>query len=283
MPELPEVENLVLELKRVLTGLEIDRAQVRNDSILDSPCQELQAGISGKEIIQVRRIGKYIRIQLSDCFLWFHLGMTGQLLFEDLPAQLDPHVHFILSFAGSRKRLFYRDVRRFGRIALSPSAESEWPAGVRRLGREPKECSQEAFASLFKLSRARIKNLLLNQKVVSGLGNIYADESLHRAGIHPLRRAHELPRRRLFRLHEAICEVLEEATRYGGSSVDDYLHLDRTRGRFQELHRVYGRGGKNCQTCTTPIRKIKLSGRSSSFCPRCQQYRERSQQPARNL
>lgn len=271
MPELPEVENLVFELKRVLTGRTITCVEVRNDSILESPREELETALPGKKVIQVGRIGKYIRIELSDpLFLWFHLGMTGQLLFEDPVPLSDPHLHFVLSFAGSSKGLFYRDIRRFGRIALSPSRESEWPAGVRRLGLEPKEWSQEAFASLLKMRHARIKSLLLNQELVSGLGNIYADESLHRAGIHPLKRAHRLPRRRLFRLHEAICEVLEEAIQWGGSSVDDYLHLDGTRGRFQEFHRVYGRGGKDCRTCGERIRKIKLSGRTSSFCPGCQ-------------
>lgn len=235
----------------------------------------LEDELEGKRIIRIGRAGKYLRFELSgNRILWFHLGMTGQLLLGGPSSALGSHTHFVVSFIRSEKRLFFRDVRRFGRIALTSLREDQCPKGVRSLGLEPRQWDREAFASLFKMRRARIKNLLLNQKVVAGLGNIYADESLHRAGIHPLRRPHQIPRWRLLRLHEAICEILEEAVRWGGSSIDDYVHWDGTQGRFQQFHRVYGREGKGCGTCGTAVRRLRLSGRASSFCPRCQSYQE---------
>jgi len=271
MPELPEIETLVLQLKRILEGKVISNVEIRNPSILKAPKKEFEEKLIGKKVTQIKRRGKYIRTDLSEnVILWFHLGMTGQLLFESSVGFPKPHTHFILSFAGFKKKLFYRDVRRFGRIALSPSEESKFPEGVRRLGLEPSDWDQKAFISLFKERRGRIKNLLLNQALMAGIGNIYADESLYRAGIRPFRRACQVGPQGLGRLHTAVCELLEEAIRWGGSSIDDYLHLDGTTGNFQNFHRVYGRGGEGCRSCGTEIRTIKLSGRSSSFCPHCQ-------------
>ena len=270
MPELPEVETLVVQLNRKLEGRRISGVEIRNDSLLRSPRSALWENLGGNQIVRIARRGKYIRMDLSgDSSLWFHLGMTGQLFLEHPPASLRPHTHFILSFFDSEERLFYRDIRRFGRIALTPAGQED-PEGVRHLGLEPQEWNSIKWASLFKTRRARIKSLLLNQRVVAGLGNIYADESLHRAGIHPLRRASGISRPRLERLREAVCEVLEEAIRSGGSSIDDFIHLDGGRGRFHEFHRVYGRAGGNCFRCASMIRTVKVSGRTSSFCPHCQ-------------
>lgn len=272
MPELPEVETLTVQLNQNLRGLRISKAELRTPSIFETPYGPLTAQVVGKQITQVKRRGKYIQVELSgDRFLWFHLGMTGQLFFarEESVASLS-HIHFVLSFEETEERIFYRDVRRFGHIALSPASQDQFPEGVRHLGPEPSDWREDDFASFFRTRRARIKSLLLNQTLVAGLGNIYADESLYRAGIRPARRAHQIGRDRLRRLHRAMCEVLEEAIRWGGSSIDDYLHLDGTAGQFQEFHRVYGRGGEKCGTCGSLIRSVKLSGRTSSFCPRCQ-------------
>jgi len=270
MPELPEVETLVTELACALGNQKISGLEIRNPSLLETPRSWFEKEIPGRKIVRVGRRGKFISVYLSEgLVLWFHLGMTGQLLLkESLPSAT--HVHFILSFEDSTQRLFYRDVRRFGRIVLTSDEEEAFPKAVRELGPEPWDWAPEAFVSFVKGRRARIKSLLLDQRVVAGLGNIYADESLYRAGIHPLRRAEEVPRTRLSRLHQSICEVLQEAIECGGSSIDDYLHLDGAKGQFQEFHQVYGRTGGGCVACGTPIRKIKLSGRSSSYCPRCQ-------------
>ncbi len=271
MPELPEIETLAFELRQSLAGREIRGLQIRNDSILETPRRWLEKNLPGKRIVQIGRRGKYLRAELTGGFtLWIHLGMTGQLLLEDSPAALTSHTHFRLTFTGTRQELLFRDPRRFGRIALTPYRGEELPRGVQRLGLEPAEWKCQEFSAFVKRRRARIKSLLLDQRVVAGLGNIYADESLYRAGIHPLRRARKIPRTKLSRLHGVILKVLEEAVRWGGSSIDDYVHLDGERGRFQEFHKVYGKKGEGCEICRTPIQSVKLSGRTSSFCPRCQ-------------
>lgn len=271
MPELPEVENLVSELGRTLPGCVISSVKVQNGEILKSPRAWFSKSLLGKSIVRISRRGKFIRMDLTDgLLLWFHLGMTGQLLLGGLPPKLGRHTHLVLSFRDTKQRLYFRDPRRFGQVVLTREGEEAFPSGVKRLGPEPKEWGTEEFVSCLKKRRGRIKNLLLNQRLMAGLGNIYADESLHRAGIHPLRRAERIPRKRLSRLHQAICEVLGEAIRWGGSSIDDYLHLNGEKGRFQEFHKVYGRAGKDCPGCGTPIQRLKLSGRSSAFCPHCQ-------------
>jgi len=275
MPELPEVETLALQLNQTLRGRRISKVEIRTPSLLGNPPHQFKTQLIGREVTQVKRRGKYIQMECSDRItLWFHLGMTGRLILKsssESPATSpESHIHFILFFKGSREGLFYRDVRRFGHITLSPSEKTQFPEKVQRLGPEPLDWKEEDFALFFKTRRARIKSLLLNQTLVAGLGNIYADESLHRAGIRPLRRAHGIGRDRLQRLHQAVCEVLNEAIRHGGSSIDDYLHLDGTAGKFQEFHRVYGRRGEKCGTCGSRIQSVKLSGRTASFCPRCQ-------------
>ena len=267
MPELPEVETLVSELKNSLSGLTLSGIEIQNPSILKTPVEEF-SNLIDQKIIGIGRRGKYIQVVLSqNQILWIHLGMTGQLLFEKSFSP-KPHTHLIFSFEGCDEKLLFCDPRRFGGITLTSGLEV--PDGVKRLGREPRDWDRPAFVSLLKERRGRIKNLLLNQTLVAGLGNIYADESLYRAGIRPLHRACRVTRRRLERLHAAVCEILEEAIQAGGSSIDDYVHLDGTAGNFQHLHRVYGRGGENCFHCGTRIRSVKLSGRTSSFCPHCQ-------------
>jgi len=271
MPELPEVETLVRELRGALKGLRVRDVFVRNPLILGTPRPVFEKNLPGQSVREVRRIGKYIRVELAgNWVLWFHLGMTGRLFFAHPRARVPSHTHFALSFENFPRPLFYRDIRRFGMIALTSRESEARPPGVSRLGPEPGDWDPEDFTSEFKARRARIKNLLLNQNLIAGLGNIYADESLHRAGIHPLKRAHRIPRKGLHRLHGAICEVLEEAVRWGGSSIDDYRRLDGSPGEFQKFHRVYGREGAECPACSRPVRKIRLSGRSSSFCPQCQ-------------
>lgn len=261
----------MVELSRALRNRKISAVEIRNESILETPRQELERKLPGKTIRHVGRRGKFIQIGLSSrLILWFHLGMTGQLLLKRMPA-FPPHTHFLLSFQDFPGLLLYRDVRRFGRIALTPSREEEFPEGVRQLGPEPWDWEEQAFVSEMKARRARIKSLLLDQRFVSGLGNIYADESLYRAGIRPLKPAGRVPRARLSRLHRSMCQVLKEAIQWGGSSIDDYLHLDGQRGRFQEFHQVYGRTGERCEACASRIRAVKLSGRTSAYCPKCQQ------------
>lgn len=269
MPELPEIETLASQLRREISGFVFSQIEIRSPEIFGTPLQLLQEKIPGKKILGVKRRGKFLGLVLSgELSLWFHLGMTGQLLWKDEEA--DPHTHFIIKFDGTDKVLVFRDIRKFGKVVLSNGNPQKLPDSIRLLGPEPFELSVQQFAGLFKKRTGRIKSLLLNQRIVAGLGNIYADESLFRAGIDPRRRPNRLSYEKLAGLHQSICNTLKDAIDHGGSSIDDYVHTDGRRGDFQNFHRVYGRMKQLCFQCETPIRRIRLAGRSSFFCPQCQ-------------
>lgn len=270
MPELPEVQTLVLELSPELTGRVILDARFPERSLLKMPASKIREMVVGRTIQGLTRRGKFLGIRLDrEVILWIHLGMTGQLFWsaDDLR---DPHRHFILSFREISDKLIFRDVRKFGKIFVTDGRTELFPHGLRELGPEPFELAEDRFISLFRDRTGRIKNLLMNQKIIAGLGNIYADESLHRAGIHPARRPHRLVKRRLRLLHQAVCETLAEAISKGGSTIDDYRRSDGSNGGFQHLHRVYGRVGKPCGTRGVKVERIRLAGRSAFFCPKCQ-------------
>lgn len=272
MPELPEVETVARGLRAALPGRRLLEVNLRRASVFRGEAERL-ARLGGGTVGAVRRGGKYLVIEVSQRRrLWqlmFHLGMTGQLLLQPPEAEELPHTHAVLTFSGGRT-LHFRDPRRFGRIALAaaPAGGGFAPELGVAAGAEPLEVSAEDFAVLFQHRAAPIKSALLNQKLLRGLGNIYADESLFRAGIHP--RAHHLSRPRLERLRRAVREVLEEAIGAGGSSISDYVASDGTPGWFHLQHRVYGRTGEPCPGCGGPIRRLVLAGRSAHFCAHCQ-------------
>ncbi|MGC2246826.1 MAG: bifunctional DNA-formamidopyrimidine glycosylase/DNA-(apurinic or apyrimidinic site) lyase [Terriglobales bacterium] len=191
-----------------------------------------------------------------------HLGMTGRLVVCEPGAEIAKHTHLIATLA-SRRELRFIDPRMFGKLSVHAAAFD--PGGV-----EPLEVSEEDFVALFRGRKTPIKSALLNQKLVRGVGNIYADESLFRAGIRPRRRASTITRAQLGKLHHAVREVLREAIALGGSSISDYVDADGEEGFFQLQHRVYGREGEACLVCKTPVRRIVLVGRSSHYCPKCQ-------------
>ena len=198
---------------------------------------------------------------LGGGYLVIHLGMTGRLL---LGGPVGKHTHAVLTL--DRGVLLYDDSRQFGCIQFSEA----FPERVAKLGPEPLEVTLEDFAAALKHRKTRVKALLLNQSFLRGLGNIYADEALFRAGIHPLAVPARLPSDRARRLHEAIIAVLTEAIAAGGSSISDYVDAQGRKGFFQLSHRVYQRTGEPCVTCGTPIRRLLVAQRSSHFCPRCQ-------------
>lgn len=265
MPELPEVENLVLQLRSGLSGRSLLRMKVWTPSILSGPLLKGETALSS-----VSRRGKYLCFTFSSAGeLWVHLGMTGQLLLSEKETPRQKHDHALFLFSGGL-RLVFRDVRRFGGLFSRRNPSEPLTKGIAALGPDPFEISAEEFASLMKKRTGLIKSLLLNQSLVSGIGNIYADESLHRAGIHPKRRAGTVKKERLESLHRKICEVLNEAIAEGGSSINDYMHLNGRSGQFQNLHRVYGKEAKPCLVCSLPIRRIRIASRSSFFCIRCQ-------------
>jgi formamidopyrimidine-DNA glycosylase len=274
MPELPEVETIARGVHERVRGVRIAEVWFGSHTQpFKNPLAYQAQGLEGKVILGVRRVGKHIVCELGDgadaplLAQWIvHLGMTGRLLVTTPDAKIAPHTHARLGLSDGRELRFV-DPRRFGRLEFRELRQNEAFTGP---GTEPLSVSAEDFAALFRGRKLSIKAALLNQKLLHGVGNIYADESLFRAGIRPRRIAGRLKRTELLRLHEALIEVLQHAIALGGSSVSDYVDANGVRGFFQLEHRVYMRTGQPCQICGTPIRKIQLAGRSTHFCPVCQ-------------
>ncbi|HUN88233.1 MAG TPA: bifunctional DNA-formamidopyrimidine glycosylase/DNA-(apurinic or apyrimidinic site) lyase [Terriglobales bacterium] len=277
MPELPEVETVARGLQKRLAGDVIESVWVgEKTQPLKSSAQEIVAALEGSRIVRARRVGKHIAIDLerapetraaavtqSEPTQWIvHLGMTGSMLVTSPAAPIEKHTHLIARMT-SGKELRFVDPRMFGKLAVVLET-------FQAPGREPLEIDFEAFAKLFRGRKTPIKSALLNQSLLSGVGNIYADESLARAGIRPRRRAASLTREELKKLYDALKKVLHEAIAAGGSSVSDYVDPDGERGFFQIKHLVYGREGKPCRKCKTPIKRVVIAGRSSHYCPKCQ-------------
>jgi formamidopyrimidine-DNA glycosylase len=279
MPELPEVETVVRGLRLSLPGRTVAEVRFGKTDFVDNPA-EIADRLPGMRISDVTRLGKFISIGLeastqcdtqaapsSRSYLIVHLGMTGRLTVIDSRESVAPHTHVFFALDDGRE-LRYTDIRRFGRMLLIP--ESGFVQFTGHLGKEPLEISAEEFCRYFGSRRARVKALLLDQKVLRGIGNIYADESLFRARLHPARIAENLSKEKLLLLHQKVQQVLEEAIRSRGSSISDYLDSEGKRGEFQLRHRVYQREGKPCFRCMAIIRRMIVAGRSSHFCPRCQ-------------
>jgi formamidopyrimidine-DNA glycosylase len=261
VPELPEVETIARTLAPRVTGRRIVEAHFYSRLVLPADPEQTTAAIRGRTIQSLDRRGKFLIFDLGGPTLVIHLGMTGRLLWEGTPG---PHTRAIFELDGGR--LLYDDIRQFGRIEVANTL----PARVARLGPEPLTISEEDFLALVRTRRGRIKPLLLNQAFLGGLGNIYADEALHRAGIHPRAIVERLGRQRVHRLYAAIREVLGEAIASGGSSISDYVDGNGRAGAFQLQHRVYGRDGEPCPACGTPIRRIVIAQRGTHYCPKCQ-------------
>ena len=200
-------------------------------------------------------------------YLVIHLGMTGRLTICHAADPILPHTHVFFSLDDGRE-LRFTDSRRFGRMLVV--AQSKAPEVFGHLGAEPLDITLEEFCVRFSARGGRIKALLLDQSVLGGVGNIYADESLFRARIHPARIASSLTKTQLIVLHRSVREILTAAIQLRGSSIADYVDSEGNRGKFQQRHRVYKRTGKPCARCKEPIRRIIVSGRSSHFCPKCQ-------------
>src|SRR5712691_6487568 len=260
MPELPEVETVVRTVAPHLVGRLIVGARFTSRFVTPGNRAKLAQRLAGRRIESIRRRGKFIVMTLDQGTLTVHLGMTGKLLVAGRP---EPHTYGVFTLDDGV--LLYHDPRQFGRIEWSAGA----PARVAKLGPEPLEIGLAEFRERLR-RKARVKALLLNQTFLAGVGNIYADESLFAAGIHPLATAARLNPVRAERLHRAIQEILAHAIAMGGSSISDYVDATGQRGWFQIEHRVYGREGEPCKTCGTPVKKILVAQRGTHFCPRCQ-------------
>ena len=288
MPELPEVETVANGVDARVRGQKIVRVWTSGKpQTFKSPETEIAETLTGARIERVKRVGKTIVMDLekgnratagkkqvlrsaqddnsnfSAQFL-VHLGMTGRLLVSQAEVELPPHTHAVLSLADGREVRFV-DPRRFGRLSVV-TAEG----GYQGPGVEPTTVTAEEFAGLFKGRKLAIKAALLNQSILHGVGNIYADESLFRAGIRPRKQAGKLTRAELGRLHTALQQVLAHAIELGGSSVSDYVDADGVRGFFQLEHKVYSRAGEACLDCGAGLKKIVVGGRTTVYCPACQ-------------
>ncbi len=271
MPELPEVECVVRGLRPGIRGKTIRRVTVTLAKIVGGLPRDFEEILKGSRFEGVRRRGKLIIMDLSTGYsLLVHLRMSGQLLYLPDHEPLLKHTHLIFHLAGDGHQLRYRDQRQFGTIRLVKTDRLHSDPQMAKLGPEPLEISAEGFSALIGSFRRQIKPLLLDQRVLAGLGNIYADETLYRARIHPLRRAGDLTKGRLKALHGTIQDVLQEAIDRSGSTVDNFRGADGQPGDFQRFLRVYGRQGKSCLRCGNPIVKIRVGGRGTHVCPRCQ-------------
>jgi formamidopyrimidine-DNA glycosylase len=271
MPELPEVETIVRGLAGSLPGRRLERAEVLHANLIEGESPAAFArGVEGLRVQGVERRAKNIVIGLGEARLVVNLGMTGRLL--HLPSSdPGPERHVGVRFAlDDGSWLVYHDVRRFGRLRRWVAAA--WEERSDALGVEPLEPAFDGawLHRATRGSRAPIKSWLMDQKKVVGVGNIYAQEALHRAGVHPTRAAGSLSRQRAARLADSVREVLTEAVEFRGTTLMDYRDASGGEGGFAARLRVYGRGGEPCRTCGARLRRIVQAGRSTVYCPRCQ-------------
>src|SRR5260221_6322430 len=289
MPELPEVETVARGLQLTVAGRRIVSVTLGKTDFIDNPA-DLEQHLPGQRIARVERFGKFMLMRLSreangddvsasasgDSLL-VHLGMTGRLsphaAAEPFPKHT--HVRFLLD---DGRELRYTDARRFGRMAYFSAARL--PAELGRFGADPLEVSEPEFLDLLKSHKSRIKALLLDQTALRGVGNIYADESLWRARIHPTRIAAKISDGERRKLRKTLQEILRQAIALRGSSISDFLDAEGEPGEYQRRHRAYGREGKPCYRCKTPIRRVIVAGRSSYFFAKCQPAPRTARKPS---
>ena len=291
MPELPEVETIRRGLESRVEKLEILGIEASGCRIFQIDPAELASALEGKSFTALERLGKFLIFRLKEKALVIHLGMTGQLTLRQPKVAdaagfvrhpvtglqrvrqhaPDRHTHFQIHFENGSS-LLYRDIRMFGKVYLLSPAEAARDRFFARLGLEPfsEEYQLQAFLARFGGRTLAVKSLLLDQRFVAGVGNIYADEALFQASIHPLRRVTTLRLYERKRLFGTIKDVLEKGIHFGGTSIRDYINSDGETGSFQEELLVYGRRGEDCFLCGSEIEKIVVSQRGTHFCPVCQ-------------
>jgi len=275
MPELPEVETVARGLQREVAGRRILSITIGKSDFIDNAA-EIERELPGRIIREVRRYGKFLLLRLTaaeqagqqddQSALLVHLGMTGMLWPRPVSEPQLKHTHVVMLLDDGRELRFI-DARRFGRIAYL--AKEVLQKELLRFGADPLEVGLQEFLKRMD-RRARVKALLLDQRVLRGVGNIYADESLWKAKIHPAHLGARLSPAQMKELYRALQDILKKAIVLRGSSISDFLDADGQPGEYQRHHRVYGREGKSCARCKSLIRRVIVAGRSSYFCPNCQ-------------
>jgi formamidopyrimidine-DNA glycosylase len=270
MPELPEVETVVRDLRPLLVGRVFTKVSVGRKALRRKWSRAWEADLLERRVIAIERRGKWIQIDLGGPWLLVHLGMTGQ--FTVVPAELprETHTHVVFTLNDANE-LRFRDVRRFGSVQLFSDRETLVAHFVENgLGPEPFDIDADTWRESLRSSRRNLKAILLDQTIVAGVGNIYADESLFEARLHPTLLGSKLQAKQAEALRQAMVNVLTRAIERRGSSIRDYIGGSGLKGQMQEEFRVYGRTGEACLRCGTAIEKMTLAGRSTHFCPRCQ-------------
>jgi formamidopyrimidine-DNA glycosylase len=274
MPELPEVETVLRGLGARALGRRVTTVDVRHPGVIAGSVEDFSRTIEGRVIRALLRKGKALAIKLAandgapDRYLLVRLGMTGQLTLHLSGAPLEPHTHLRLALGGGREELRYRDPRRFGRLRCCTREELE--AVFAGLGPDAQQITLDEFLHAMRGRRGAIKSWLMNQQILAGLGNIYADEALFAARIHPLAQPARVPTHKARQLYRAVRKVLDHAVALQGTSFRDYIDIEGRPGNFLPRLRVYQRTGEPCRRCKTKIRRVVIAGRSSHLCPQCQ-------------
>jgi len=268
MPELPEVQTIIDDLSKYLIGKSIDKLNIPTPSICRKHVPK-SSRLKGVKIQSLDRRGKHILVNLTNNqTMIVHLKMTGKLIYIDNATEIAKHTHFIMIFDSGE--LHFNDIRRFGFIDFVNSDKLDKIPYLSGLGPDALDISTPEFISKLRSRNKPIKSALMDQNIIAGLGNIYADESLFSAGIRPSRIASSLSRKRLEKLYQSMREILRIAIQARGSSVSDYVDGSGIPGTFQNQHKVYGRTGLPCVKCGAAIKRQVLAGRSSHYCSRCQ-------------
>jgi formamidopyrimidine-DNA glycosylase len=269
VPELPEVETVVREVRPHVAGRRIVRVRTGDKSLRRGWSADWHGSLAGRTITGVRRRGKWILLDLDDGLLVIHLGMTGRLTVTPAEQLSESHTHFVADLDDGRQ-LRFRDVRRFGSISLYGGADELEAFLAGRLGPEPFDLGRAEFRRALAATSRPLKAMLLDQRVVAGVGNIYADESLFEARLSPRKLGRQTTPAEAERLRRAMVRVLARAIEARGSTIRDYVGGSGRKGSYQDEFRVYGRTGRPCPRCKTPIARIRLAGRSTHYCPTCQ-------------
>jgi len=279
MPELPEVETVKRTLNELIVGKQIERVQVNLPRIIRRPEDPalFASMLAGHTFERVERRGKFLRLLLDELVLVSHLRMEGRYGVYRSDEPVEKHTHVIFRFTDGTD-LRYKDVRQFGTMHLFLPGEDLASPPLSKLGLEPLDDSftTESLRARLQQRKGKIKSLLLNQLYIVGIGNIYADEALFAARIHPERSPDSLSAQEWRRLHEAIVSVLSEAVKHGGSSIKSYVNGQGEMGMFQQQLSAYGREGQPCHRCGKELRKITVGGRGTHYCPNCQRPQKRT-------
>lgn len=275
MPELPEVESVRRGLLNTIIGKTITQVSVLWPRIIQTPnVEEFKTILVNQTIYDIKRRGKFLLFYLDDYVIISHLRMEGKYFYKDANEELEKHTHIIFDFDDS-KQLRYNDVRKFGRMAVVNKGLETINKSLIKLGPEPieKELKIEQMAFFLQNKTKAIKTILLDQSMVAGIGNIYADEILYHAKINPKRSGNSLSDDELNELRSSIIYIMNKAIEYGGSTIRTYHNMLGEDGTYQQFHQVYGKQNEACRRCTTSIEKIQLNGRGTHYCPYCQPER----------